>query len=225
MYVRTTAWQISTNCQIFPVKLVLYLEYIRLKIYWKYLTVYIVWRAVDCMYIHINLPLKSLVKKPAYIHTYIATDSEKQLCFCNDWNTHAIKIQACAVPALILNRISILSLTDAIQAICPGREIRPQCHWQRSITGSHAGTPDLCTILILIQPNIILSFRALRRAIEVKQHWSVIGWVTKNLLSWAPCIGRHVKPLVSAAFAVVNTHQSTLGPRGGLWLVLLLCDP
>jgi hypothetical protein len=28
---------------------------------------------------------------------------------------------------------------------------------------------------------------ALRRAIaEVKQHWSVIGWVTKNLLSRAP---------------------------------------
>jgi hypothetical protein len=38
---------------------------------------------------------------------------------------------------------------------------------------------------------------------EVKQRWSVIGWVTKKLLSRAPpCFGRHVK---SAAFAVVNT--------------------
>jgi hypothetical protein len=42
-------------------------------------------------------------------------------------------------------------------------------------------------------------------------------WVPKNLLSIAPpCF---VKPLVSAAFAVVSTHQSALGPRGGLWQV------
>jgi hypothetical protein len=49
---------------------------------------------------------------------------------------------------------------------------------------------------------------ALRRAIvEVKQHWSVIGWVTKNLLSRAPlCFGGHVKPLVPAAFAVLRTQ-------------------
>ncbi|RVE45141.1 hypothetical protein evm_010250 [Chilo suppressalis] len=56
--------------------------------------------------------------------------------------------------------------------------------------------------------------------VEVKQlsQWSVIGWVTKNLLSRAPpCFGRHVKPLVPAASAVVNTHQSALGPRGGSW--------
>jgi hypothetical protein len=38
---------------------------------------------------------------------------------------------------------------------------------------------------------------------EVKQRWSVIGWVTKNLLS-------------RASRAVVSTHQSALGPRGGL---------
>jgi hypothetical protein len=68
---------------------------------------------------------------------------------------------------------------------------------------------------------------ALRRAIaEVKQRRSVIGWVTKNLLSRAPpCFGRHVKPLVLVAFAVVNTHQPTLGPRGGLWPDLLMCSP
>jgi hypothetical protein len=50
---------------------------------------------------------------------------------------------------------------------------------------------------------------------EVKEHWSVIGRVTKNLLSRAPpCFGRHVKPLVPAAFAVVSTHQPALGLRG-----------
>jgi hypothetical protein len=50
---------------------------------------------------------------------------------------------------------------------------------------------------------------ALWRAIaEAKQHWSVIGWVTKNVLCRAPpCFERHVKPLVPAAFAVVSTHQ------------------
>jgi hypothetical protein len=58
---------------------------------------------------------------------------------------------------------------------------------------------------------------------ERKQHCSVIGWVTKNLLSRAPpCFRRHVKPLVPAVFTVVITHQSTLGPRGGLWPVLLV---
>jgi hypothetical protein len=58
----------------------------------------------------------------------------------------------------------------------------------------------------------------LRHAIaEVKQRWSAIGWVTKNLLSRAPpCFGRDVKPLAPAAFAAVSTHQSALGPRGGL---------
>jgi hypothetical protein len=36
-----------------------------------------------------------------------------------------------------------------------------------------------------------------------------IGWVTKNLLSRAPpCFGRHVKPLVPVAFAIVSTHSS-----------------
>jgi hypothetical protein len=67
---------------------------------------------------------------------------------------------------------------------------------------------------------------ALQRAIaEVKQRCSVIGWVTKNLLSRAPpCFGRHVKPLVPAAFAV-STHQPALGPRGGLRPVLLMYNP
>jgi hypothetical protein len=68
---------------------------------------------------------------------------------------------------------------------------------------------------------------ALQHAIvEVKQRWSVIRRVTKNVLSRAPpCFGRHVKPLIPAAFAVVSTHQPALGPRGGLWPVLLMCNP
>jgi hypothetical protein len=65
-----------------------------------------------------------------------------------------------------------------------------------------------------------LAVSELRRAIaEVKQCWSVIGWVIKNLLSRVPpCFRRHVKPLVPTAFAVVSTHQSALGPRG--WWVM-----
>jgi hypothetical protein len=68
---------------------------------------------------------------------------------------------------------------------------------------------------------------ALRRAIvEVKQRWSVIGWVTKNVLSRAPpCFGKHVKVLAPVAFAVVSTHQPALGLRGGLWHVLFMCNP
>jgi hypothetical protein len=68
---------------------------------------------------------------------------------------------------------------------------------------------------------------ALRRVIaEVKQHWSVIGWVTKNLVyQTPPCFRRHVKPLLPAALAVVSTHQPALGPRGGLWPVLLVSNP
>jgi hypothetical protein len=64
-----------------------------------------------------------------------------------------------------------------------------------------------------------------RAIAQVKQRWSVIGWVTKNLLSRAPpCFGRHVKLLVPAAFAVVNIHQLALGLRGGLWPVVLMCN-
>jgi hypothetical protein len=47
---------------------------------------------------------------------------------------------------------------------------------------------------------------------ETKQLSSVIGWVTKILLSRAPLrFGRHVKPLIPSAFAVFSTHQCT-GP-------------
>jgi hypothetical protein len=45
---------------------------------------------------------------------------------------------------------------------------------------------------------------ALRRVIaEVKQRWSVIGWVTKNLLSRAPpCFGRHVETRKAAWWVI-----------------------
>jgi hypothetical protein len=65
---------------------------------------------------------------------------------------------------------------------------------------------------------------ALRRAIaEVKQHWSVIGWVTIYYLKLLRAL-RHVKPLVPAAFAVISTQQLELGPT---WLrpVLLVGNP
>jgi hypothetical protein len=65
---------------------------------------------------------------------------------------------------------------------------------------------------------------ALRRAIaEVKQRWSVIGWVTKNLLS-GPHALEGTLTLVSAAFALVSTYQPALGPCGGLLPVLLMCN-
>jgi hypothetical protein len=61
---------------------------------------------------------------------------------------------------------------------------------------------------------------------EVKQCWSVMRWVTKNVsCRGPPCFGRHVKPLVPAALAVVSTHQPALGPRGGLWPVFLMRNP
>jgi hypothetical protein len=60
---------------------------------------------------------------------------------------------------------------------------------------------------------------ALRRAFaEVKQRWSVIGWVTKNLLPQAPCFGRHVKPIVPAAFAVVSPFSVCVIHKEGLCL-------
>jgi hypothetical protein len=55
---------------------------------------------------------------------------------------------------------------------------------------------------------------------HVKQRWSVIGWVTKNF---------YLELLRASegttAFAIVSTQPSALGPRGGLWPVLLMCDP
>jgi hypothetical protein len=62
---------------------------------------------------------------------------------------------------------------------------------------------------------------ALRRAIaEVKQRWSAIGLVTKNLLYRALCIGRHVKP-VSAVFAPTNLYWARVVGYGPLSLCLI----
>jgi hypothetical protein len=35
---------------------------------------------------------------------------------------------------------------------------------------------------------------------------------------------KQVRPLVPAVLAIVSTHQPALGPRGGLWPVLLMCN-
>jgi hypothetical protein len=40
----------------------------------------------------------------------------------------------------------------------------------------------------------------------------------------SPCFGRHVKPLVPAVFVDVSTYQPALGPSGGLWPLLLMCN-
>jgi hypothetical protein len=66
---------------------------------------------------------------------------------------------------------------------------------------------EACTVIITATlPYLPPAVSAHRRAIaEVKQHWLVIGWATKNLLSRAPpCFGRHVEPLVPSVFAVVK---------------------
>jgi hypothetical protein len=57
---------------------------------------------------------------------------------------------------------------------------------------------------------------------EVKQLWSFMKWVTKNLYLVLLVLQSYVERLLPAAFTVVSTHQSTLGPRGGLWPVLLM---
>jgi hypothetical protein len=58
-----------------------------------------------------------------------------------------------------------------------------------------------------------------RRTIaEVKQCWSVIGWVTKNLLSRAPpCFRRHVKPCFKrhVKFSLCVIHKGALCPSSG----------
>jgi hypothetical protein len=58
---------------------------------------------------------------------------------------------------------------------------------------------------------------------EAKQRWLVIRWMTKKLLyRTPPCLGRHIKPLGTAAFAFVSTYQTALDPRGVLWPFLLV---
>jgi hypothetical protein len=56
---------------------------------------------------------------------------------------------------------------------------------------------------------------------EVKLCWSVIE---QKLIILSSLMLPKVKPLVPDAFAVVSTHQFALGPRGGFWPVLLMCN-
>jgi hypothetical protein len=67
---------------------------------------------------------------------------------------------------------------------------------------------------------------ALRRAItEVKQRWSVVGWVTKMYyLELLPCFGRHAKPLVPAALqslAPTNSHWARVVGYGPFSLCVI----
>jgi hypothetical protein len=64
------------------------------------------------------------------------------------------------------------------------------------------------------------------RSWKFMQRWLVVGCVTKNVLARAfPYFGRHVKPLVRAAFVDVSIRQCPLSSRGGLWPVLLMWNP
>jgi hypothetical protein len=68
--------------------------------------------------------------------------------------------------------------------------------------------------------------RALRRAIaKVKQHWSVIGWVTKNLLSRTPpCFGTRIKPLDRLqlqSLAPINPHWTRVVGYGPFSLCVI----
>jgi hypothetical protein len=68
--------------------------------------------------------------------------------------------------------------------------------WIMLFYGGARWTRDHCTRLAIVET-------------KQRSQRSLIGWVTKNLLSRAPpCYGRHVKPLVPAEFAVVSTHYS-----------------
>jgi hypothetical protein len=60
---------------------------------------------------------------------------------------------------------------------------------------------------------------------EIKQRWSVMRWVTKILLSALACFGRHVKPLVWAAFVVVSTHQSAHKQSPYVLFIRKACAP
>jgi hypothetical protein len=52
--------------------------------------------------------------------------------------------------------------------------------------------------------------RARRVIAKAKQcsQWSVIEWVTKTYYLAPQCFGRHVKPFLLVAFAVVCTHSN-----------------
>jgi hypothetical protein len=67
-------------------------------------------------------------------------------------------------------------------------------------------------------PWLALSVRS-RKLSNVWRGWSSDGW-PKMIISSAFMLEGHVK-----AFVVVISHKSALGPRGGFWSVLLVCNP
>jgi hypothetical protein len=64
-----------------------------------------------------------------------------------------------------------------------------------------------------------------RSACDTENKATLVGQrMAKYLVSQAPpCFGRYAKPL-DPAFALIITHQSALGPLGGLWPVVLMCN-
>jgi hypothetical protein len=61
-----------------------------------------------------------------------------------------------------------------------------------------------------------------RFGVRINVGQSLDGSLKSILSRDPPCFRRHVRTLVPAAFAVVSTHQPALGPRGGLWSLLLM---
>jgi hypothetical protein len=69
---------------------------------------------------------------------------------------------------------------------------------------------------------------ALWRALaEVKQRWSIIGWVTKNLLFAPPCFGRHVRwsRLHFQSLAPTNPHWARVVGYGPFSLCVIHNPP
>jgi hypothetical protein len=93
--------------------------------------------------------------------------------------------------------------------LCFGRHVRPLVPVAFAVVSSSfkeaAGCKNNCRIL--------------RTIAEVKQHRSVIGWVTKIFLSLhLPCLGRHVKLLVPA-------DLQSLVPTNPQWARVVGYDP
>jgi hypothetical protein len=75
----------------------------------------------------------------------------------------------------------------------------------------HGGAGDNKFLVTHPMTEIINFWSPICAIAEAKPRWSVIGWVTKNILSRAPpCFGRHVKPLA-------RLHLQSLKPTNPHW--------
>jgi hypothetical protein len=83
---------------------------------------------------------------------------------------------------------SQLCLSDVV-AEAADRNISSILHDDAANYNTHTAGENIINI---VSPAVSAFWHAIA---EVKQFWSVIGWVTKNLLSpAATCFGRHFKP-------------------------------